>query len=334
MTTKNQNPKRVDATHPAPGKAPPDMVWIPGGTFGMGSNDHYPEEAPVHRVTVDGFWMDKYPVTNLRFAHFVRKTSYVTVAERRPDPELYPEAPPENLVPGSLVFQMTEGPVNLKYINQWWSWTPGACWRHPEGPGSHTRKRKRHPVVHIAFEDAQAYAEWAGKALPSEAEWEFAARGGVDGAAFIWGDEHVPPGKPPANTWQGEFPWQNLVTDGFEGTSPVGSFPPNGYGLIDMAGNVWDWTDDWWTESHPADPDTPCCIPHNPRGGKVEQSHDPVAPQWPIPRKVVKGGSYLCAPNYCLRYRPAARRPHMVDTGTTHIGFRCVVRSDMNTDSA
>jgi len=335
MTTKNQNPEQVDATQPAPGKPPqPDMVWIPGGTFGMGSNDHYPEEAPVHRVTVDGFWMDKYPVTNLRFAHFVRKTSYVTVAERRPDPELYPEAPPENLVPGSLVFQMTEGPVNLKYINQWWSWTPGACWRHPEGRGSHTRKRQRHPVVHIAFEDAQAYAEWAGKALPSEAEWEFAARGGLDGAAFIWGDEHVPPGKPLANTWQGEFPWQNLVTDGFEGTSPVGSFPPNGYGLFDMAGNVWDWTADWWTESHPTDPDKPCCIPHNPRGGKIEQSHDPVAPQWRIPRKVVKGGSYLCAPNYCLRYRPAARRPQMIDTGTTHIGFRCVVRTDMNADSA
>ncbi|MGI9369602.1 MAG: formylglycine-generating enzyme family protein [Ruegeria sp.] len=310
-------------------KAPfPGMVWVPGGTFAMGSNDHYPEEAPVHNVTVDGFWMDKYSVTNNRFGQFVKKTGYVTVAERRPDPAQYPDAPPENLVPGSLVFEMTDGPVDLKYINQWWNWTPGACWRHPEGPGSHIRKRGHHPVGHIASEDAASYAEWAGKTLPTEAEWERAARGGLDGAEYVWGDEHFPNGRPAANTWQGEFPWQNLVTDGFEGTSPVGSFPPNGYGLSDMAGNVWEWTQDWWTQGHEADPDKPCCIPLNPRGGGKQQSYDPAAPDWRIPRKVVKGGSYLCAPNYCLRYRPSARRPHMIDTGTTHIGFRCVVRPD------
>jgi formylglycine-generating enzyme required for sulfatase activity len=309
------------------------MVWIPGGTFRMGSDGHYPEEAPVHRVTVDGFWMDKYQVTNARFAIFVRETGYVTLAERPPDAELYPDAPAENLVPGSLVFQKTRGPVDLTHINQWWAWTPGACWRRPEGPGKHIRKRQSHPVVHIAYEDAVAYAEWSGKALPTEAEWEFAARGGLEGAEFSWGDEHTPKGRYMANTWQGEFPWQNQVTDGFEGTSPVGSFPANGYGLSDMAGNAWDWTADWWTEVHPEDADKPCCIPVDPRGGQIEQSYDPAAPEWRIPRKVVKGGSYLCAPNYCLRYRPPARRPQMIDTGTTHISFRCVVRTAAATDS-
>ena len=315
-----------------PSKPPqPGMVWVPGGTFRMGSEDHYPEEAPVHSVSVDGFWMDKFQVTNAQFAMFVRDTGYVTMAERPPDAELYPDAPEENLVPGSLVFQMTEGPVNLRYVDQWWAWTPGACWRRPGGPGTHIRKRQRHPVVHIAYEDAIAYAEWAGKALPAEAEWEFAARGGMEGAEFSWGDEHTPKGTYMANTWQGEFPWQNQVNDGFKDTAPVGSFPANDYGLYDMAGNAWDWTTDWWSEGHPEDADKPCCIPDNPRGGKKEQSYDPAAPQWRIPRRVVKGGSYLCAPNYCLRYRPAARRPQMIDTGTTHISFRCVVRM---TDSA
>lgn len=304
----------------------PDMVWIPGGTFKMGSEEHYPEEAPVHQVTVDGFWMDKYSVTNAQFARFVKATGYVTLAERPPDPALYPDAPPENLIAGSLVFKMTPGPVNLQFIDQWWAWTPGASWRRPEGPGSHIRKRNRHPAVHIAYEDAAAYAKWIGKALPTESEWEIAARGGLEGAAFTWGDEHEPEGGPMANTWQGEFPWQNLVTDGFEGTAPVGSFPPNGYGLHDMAGNVWDWTDDWWAEKHPEDADKPCCIPTNPRNENIDASYDPAAPQWKIARKVVKGGSYLCAPNYCLRYRPSARRPQMIDTGTTHIGFRCVTR--------
>ena len=238
----------------------------------------------------------------------------------------YPGASPESLVPGSLTFHKTDGPVNLKYINQWWSWTPGAYWRRPEGPGSHLRKRKRHPVVHIAYEDAQAYASWAGKSLPTEAEWEFAARGGLDGATFTWGNEHFPNDRAMANSWQGEFPWQNLLQDGFEGTAPVGSFPANGYGLFDMAGNAWEWTEDWWTESHPEDAEKICCIPHNPRGGKMETSYDSSTPQFRIPRKVVKGGSHLCAPNYCLRYRPAARRPQHIETGTSHIGFRCIVR--------
>jgi formylglycine-generating enzyme required for sulfatase activity len=317
----------VEAEDNAAQKPPyPDMVWIPGGRFQMGSAEHYPEEAPVHRVSVDGFWMDRYQVTNAQFARFVRATGYVTIAERTPDPALYPNAAPENLVPGSLVFQKTNGPVDLRHINQWWVWTPGACWRHPEGRRSHIRKRKHHPVVHICYEDALAFAKWVRKALSTEAEWEFAARGGLDGATYVWGNEHFPNGRPAANTWQGEFPWQNLAQDGFEGTAPVGAFASNGYGLFDMAGNVWEWTKDWWTDAHMSQEDKGCCIPQNPRGGSMQGSYDPAQPQFRIPRKVVKGGSYLCAPNYCLRYRPAARRPQMVDTGTSHIGFRCIVR--------
>ena len=319
----------------------------------MGSEDHYPEEKPVHLASVDGFWMDKYQVSNAQFARFVKQTGYVTVAERQPDPADFPGAPPENLVPGSLVFRKTEGPVDLRQIHLWWVWTPGVYWKKPEGRGSHIRKRKRHPVAHIAYEDAAAYLEWAGKTLPTEAEWEFASRGGLDGTTFTWGNEHFPNGKPMANTWQGEFPWQHLNLDGYISTAPVGSFPPNGYGLYDMAGNAWDWTDDWWTPSHVgmvshagmvshsvtishsdtadhnADDDKPCCLPQNPRGGTMEGSYDRSVPQFRIPRKVVKGGSHLCAPNYCLRYRPAARRPQMIDTGTSHISFRGVVRVKM-----
>ena len=342
MTDTNQN-KTAEVsinTAKAPGKPPqPDMVWIPGGTFRMGSEDHYPEEKLVHLVTVDGFWLDKYQITNAQFGRFVKKTDYVTVAERQPDPADFPGAPAENLVPGSLVFRKTAGPVDLRYIQLWWIWTPGAYWKQPEGLGSHIRKRKHHPVIHIAYEDAVAYLEWAGKTLPAEAEWEFAARGGLDGTTFTWGNEHFPGGQAMANTWQGEFPWQNINLDGFLSTSPVGSFPANGYGLYDMAGNAWDWTDDWWTPSHSErasysksaveieDNDRPCCIPYNPRGGSREQSYDRSTPQFPIPRKVVKGGSHLCAPNYCLRYRPAARRPQMIDTGTSHISFRGVIRT-------
>jgi formylglycine-generating enzyme len=307
------------------------MLWIPGGTFHMGSQDFFPEERPIHRVAVDGFWMDPYQVTNAQFAHFVKETGYLTVAERRPNPKDYPGAPLENLVPGSLVFHKTRGPVDLRYLDQWWTWTPRACWKRPEGKHSNTRERRHHPVVHIAYEDAVAYAAWIGKTLPTEAEWEFAARGGLDGAAFTWGGQHFPDGKLMANTWQGEFPWENLTWDGFEGTSPVGSFPPNGYGLYDMAGNVWEWTSDWWTECHPEDVEKPCCVPNNPRGGLLENSYDPAMPQFRIPHKVIKGGSHLCAPNYCLRYRPAARRPQMIDTGTSHIGFRCIIRASEHT---
>ncbi|PZV18938.1 MAG: sulfatase-modifying factor 1 [Pseudanabaena sp.] len=305
----------------------PDMVWIAGGTFGMGSNDFYAEEKPLHRVTVDGFWMDKYQVTNQQFQKFVKETGYVTVAERPLNPADYPGAPPENLVPGSLVFHMTEGPVDLKKMNLWWNWIPGACWRRPEGVGSSIKQKQKLPVVHIAYEDAEAYAQWAGKALPTEAEWEFAARGGLENAVFAWGNEVLVQGKRMANTWQGEFPWKYLKS---HPPSPeaVGSYPPNGYGLYDMTGNAWEWTCDWYTSQHPEDADKPCCIPNNPRGGSMENSYDPSQPKFPVPRKVVKGGSYLCSPEYCERYRPSARRPQMVDTGMSHVGFRCVVRVD------
>ncbi len=223
------------------------MVPVPGGTFAMGSEDFYPEERPVRRVTVAGFLMDAQQVTAAEFRRFVRETGYVTVAERPLDPADYPDADPELLVPGSLVFRRTDGPVPLDDVRSWWEYVPGAFWKRPAGPGSTINGRDRHPVVHVAYEDAEAYAAWAGKELPTEAEWEFAARGGLDGATFAWGDEHMPGGTPMANTWQGEFPWQNLKEDGFEGTSPVGSFPPNGYGLHDMCGNVWEWTSDWFT---------------------------------------------------------------------------------------
>ncbi len=216
----------------------PDMIWIPGGTFRMGSEDFYPEERPVHEVTVDGFWVDRYTVTNEQFARFVEATGYVTLAERPLNPADFPGAPAENLVPGSMVFQKTAGPVDLRNYTNWWAWMPGTSWRHPFGPRSSLEGIEQHPAVHVAYEDAEAYARWAGKELPTEAEWEFAARGGLDGKKFTWGDEHFPGGKAMANSWQGEFPWQNMLLDGYEGTSPVGSFPPNGYGLYDMAGNV------------------------------------------------------------------------------------------------
>lgn len=313
----------------APPGPPPaqDMVWIPGGTFAMGSDRFYPEEGPIHEVTVAGFWMDKTTVTNNQFRRFVKATGYVTLAERQPNAEDYPNALPELLVPGSAVFHRTRGPVNLR-VPSWWEYMPGADWRHPEGPGSTLDGRERHPVVHIAYEDAEAYAAWTGKVLPAEAEWEFAARGGLDGAVYVWGDEFAPKGRMMANTWQGEFPWQNLMTDGYEGTSPVGSFPPNGYGLHDMAGNVWQWTSDWYTDRHEVEATGACCGPASPRRATREESYDPLQPNVRIPRKVLKGGSHLCAPNYCLRYRPAARHAETIDTSTGHIGFRCVVRDD------
>jgi formylglycine-generating enzyme required for sulfatase activity len=303
------------------------MVWILGGMFQMGSNDFYPEEKPVHRVSVSGFWMDAFAVTQAAFARFVEATGYVTVAERPLDPADYPGADPALLVPGGLVFQKTRGPVSLDDYRQWWAYVPGATWRQPYGPKSEVTGRENHPVTQVSCEDAEAYARWVGKELPTEAEWEFAARGGLDGAVFAWGDEHFPGGKAMANTWQGEFPWQNLRLDGYFGTAPVGSFPPNGYGLYDMAGNVWEWTSDWYAPRHPDDPEKSCCTPSNPRVASSDQSYDPAQPGVRIPRRVTKGGSHLCAPNYCFRYRPAARSPEAIDTATCHIGFRCVVRS-------
>jgi len=305
----------------------PGMAWIPGGVFRMGSDVHYPEEGPSHRAKVDGFWMDRHTVTNAQFARFVAETGYVTVAERPLNPELYPDADPDLLAPGALVFHMTSGPVNKSDVSNWWRYTLGAKWDRPLGPESDLAGLENHPVVHVSFEDAQAYAAWAGKALPTEAEWEFAARGGLDAAPYVWGAELTPGGRHMANTWQGEFPWQNLEADGFAGAAPVGSYPANGYGLHDMAGNVWEWTTDWYFTRHEGDAAKPCCIPENPHGAPMETSFDPDQPRVPIPRKVVKGGSFLCAPSYCRRYRPAARQPQMIDTAMSHVGFRCIIRA-------
>lgn len=289
------------------------MVWVPGGNFLMGSNNFYPEERPVHQATVEGFWVDVHPVTNAQFREFAEITEYTTVAERLPDSAYYPDADPSLLVPGSLVFRKPPGPVDLRDYRAWWEYVPGADWRHPEGPGSTLQGRDHHPVVHVAHEDAQAYATWAGKELPTEAEWEFAARGGLEGATYVWGDEFMPEGRAMANTWQGQFPWQNLKIDGYEGTSPVGAFPANGYGIHDTAGNVWEWTAESFMRHCAEETGKSCCVPSGSGGS--------------IPRKVVKGGSYLCAPNYCLRYRPAARQGEAIDTSTCHIGFRCVVHA-------
>jgi formylglycine-generating enzyme len=289
------------------------MVWIPAGEFLMGSEDFYPEERPVRRVAVDGFWMDEHPVTVAEFRRFVKDTGHVTWAELAPEAADYPDADPGLLVPGSLVFVQPDGPVDLDDISNWWHWTPGAQWRHPDGPDSTLHGRELHPVTHVAYSDALAYAEWAGKQLPTEVQWERAARGGLEGTVFCWGDEFAPRGKMMANTWQGEFPWQNLMLDGFMGTSPVKKFPANGFGLYDMAGNVWEWTSDVFSPDHSDDvAERPCCAP-------VHSADD-------IERRVTKGGSHLCAPNYCLRYRPAARQGQAVDTSTSHIGFRCIVR--------
>jgi formylglycine-generating enzyme required for sulfatase activity len=303
-----------------------DMVWIPTTTYRMGSADHYPEEAPVRTVEVDGFWMDRTPVTNVEFARFVAATGHVTEAETPPRAEDYPGAQPELLRASSMVFVQPSGPVDKSTIANWWAWVAGADWRHPGGPDTSLDGLDDHPVVHVAWRDVTAYAAWAGEDLPTEAEWELAARGGLDGAAYAWGDARLPGGAHLANTWQGEFPWQNLAADGYERTSPVTAFPPNGYGLHDMIGNVWEWTSDWYRAARPGDEPKACCVPHNPRGGDEAGSYDPATPDVTIPRKVLKGGSHLCAANYCRRYRPAARYPHPIDTSTSHIGFRCVRR--------
>ncbi|MBI1181164.1 MAG: SUMF1/EgtB/PvdO family nonheme iron enzyme [Alphaproteobacteria bacterium] len=302
-----------------------DMVLLPGGTFVMGSDHHYPEEAPAHRVAVDGFWIDRTPVTNRQFARFVEATGYETLAERPPDPADYPGIRPDMIRAGSLVFVKPNRPMPPVDFSRWWQFRFGACWRHPAGPGSGLEGREDHPVVHIAYEDAEAFARWAGKELPTEAEWEYAARGGLDGSAYAWGDQLAPGGRMMANYWQGAFPWQNLATDGYEGTSPVGAFPVNGHGLADMIGNVWEWTADWFGDGHAKGPQ--CCIPRNPRGAGKDGSYDPCMPEIRIGRKVLKGGSHLCAENYCQRYRPAARYAQPLDTSTSHVGFRCVWRA-------
>jgi sulfatase modifying factor 1 len=288
------------------------MIWVPGGSFLMGSDRFYREERPVRRESVNGFWIDPDPVTNAEFGRFIDATGYLTMSERQPDPAVYRDADPSLLVPGSLVFRKPAGPVDLRDYRAWWEYVPGADWRHPEGPESTLDERQDHPVVHVGYEDACAYAAWAGKQLPTEAEWEFAARGGLDGAAYAWGDEATPNGRAMANTWQGRFPWENLKEDGYEGTSPIRAFPANGYGLYDMIGNVWEWTATAVTPQGPEKTKS-CCVPS---GHDTHQG-----------RRVVKGGSHLCAPNYCLRYRPAARQAEPVDTSTCHIGFRCIVRS-------
>ena len=302
------------------------MIYLPGGTFAMGSEAFYPEEAPVRRVAVDPFLIDEVPVTNAEFARFVGEMGYVTFAEIAPDPNRYPGMLPDLAHPGSLVFEPTSQPVPLTSVS-WWHFRLGANWRAPLGPGSSIAGLEDHPVVHIAHCDAEAFAKWCGKRLPTEAEFEFAARGGRDGSEFAWGDELAPEGAILANYWQGGFPNANSLADGWLRTSPVRTYPANGYGLFDLIGNVWEWTDDWFSlpkiEKKPAGS---CCIPANPRGGTRGGSivkKDPAH----IPRKVLKGGSHLCAESYCQRYRPAARYAQPVDTSTCHVGFRCVIRA-------
>jgi formylglycine-generating enzyme required for sulfatase activity len=290
------------------------MVRVPGARFRMGSAAFYPEEQPVVEAEVGDLWVDVHPVTNAEFHRFVAATGWVTVAERTPPADEFPDATPDELVPGSLVFTPTGGPVPLDDWRRWWRWEPGADWQHPEGPGSSLRGLDLHPVVHVAWEDAAAYADWAGKRLPAEAEWEHAARGGLDQATYPWGDELRRGGRLMANTWQGGFPHQRTTTYGGAGTSPVGTFEPNGYGLLDVVGNVWEWTASDWTPDHrmaapTAPPRHACCAP----GEHGEE-----------PRKVMKGGSHLCAPSYCRRYRPAARQGQAVNSSTNHLGFRCV----------
>jgi formylglycine-generating enzyme len=289
------------------------LVDVPGGAFRMGSTSFYPEEAPIHTATVGAFAVEQHPVTNAQFAAFVRDTGSVTVAEQPIDPVLYPGADPADLVPGAMVFRPASVAVNLRDWRQWWTWVPGASWRHPSGPDSDVAEKGDHPVVQVAYPDAAAYARWAGRRLPSEAEWEYAARGGTT-TVYAWGDDEKPDGRLMANTWQGRFPYRNDSALGWVGTSPVGTFPPNEFGLVDMIGNVWEWTATEFSAHHRLDqPPKSCCTP--------SASADPAISQ------TLKGGSHLCAPEYCHRYRPAARSPQSQDTATSHIGFRCVAES-------
>jgi formylglycine-generating enzyme required for sulfatase activity len=289
----------------------------------MGSEEFYPEEAPVRRATVGDFWMDETPITNRQFAEFVEATHYTTFAEIAPDPKDYPGMLPEMAKAGSAVFMPTAGPVALHDARTWWKFIFGADWRHPVGPKSSIAEVMDHPVVQIAYEDAKAYTKWAKKDLPTEAEWEFAARGGLDQKTFAWGDELMPGGRQMANYWRGEFPWQKHGE--FSRTSPVGAFPSNGFGLSDMIGNVWEWTCDWYS-AETVEPVRTCCGPPRAQTARKSKSYDPYSPQLKIGRRVCKGGSHLCADNYCKRYRPAARYPQAVDSPTSHVGFRCVIR--------
>lgn len=310
-------------------EAPIDMVWIPGGRFTMGTDDAeaWPDERPAHAVEVSGFWMDEAEVTNAQFQRFAEATGYVTTAERAPtvaevlaqSPPGTPAPPAEALVPGSLVFRLTSVAVPMNDVSQWWSWTPGANWQHPEGPESTLHGREEHPVVHVSWDDAVAYANWAGKRLPTEAEWEFAARGGLNQARYTWGDSPQDESRPRANLWTGEFPFRNTETDGFTRTAPVRSFAPNGYGLYDLSGNVWEWCSDWYDRSaytHRSTRD----VTINPRG--PNRSFDPQRPYQP--QRSQRGGSFLCHDSYCSRYRPSARHGCSPDTGMSHVGFRCV----------
>ncbi len=292
-----------------------ELVEVPGGTFAMGSDRFYPDEGPVHAETVGTVAVEQHPVTNAQFARFVVETGHLTVAERPLDPVLDPGVAAEDLLPGALAFRPTPGPVDLGDWRQWWTWMPAATWREPFGPGSSIEGKGDHPVVQVAFEDASAYAAWAGRRLPTEAEWEHAAGGGT-GSTYAWGDEVHPEGRLMANTWQGRFPYLNTGADGWVGTSPVGSFPANRTGLVDMIGNVWEWTTTTYAERHEVT--HTCCAPRH-------TIAEPASATDPSVRKALKGGSHLCAPEYCLRYRPAARSPQSLDTSTTHIGFRCVV---------
>lgn len=317
----------ADIRHDAQGKA---MRFVPGGTFMMGSEHYYPEERPLRSTRLDAYWIDEAPVTNRDFTRFIEETGHVTLAEVAPDPRDYPGLQLESAIAGSLVFTKTGVPVPLDQYHLWWQFLAGADWKHPLGPQTDIDALDiwDHPVVHIAYRDAAAYADWAGKRLPTEAEHEFAARGGLQGKEFAWGDELMPDGKPMANYWQGHFPAYNSLDDGWDRTSPVGTYLANGYGLYDMIGNVWEWTQDWWEDRrtvekkmHPSS----CCSISNPRGGSMRRSFDRDQPDIKIGRKVLKGGSHLCALNHCQRFRPAARHPETIDTSTSHIGFRCVI---------
>jgi len=303
--------------------SPQGMIWIAGGEFDMGSNEPLFRDAqPVHRVVVDGFWMDETEVSNAQFAEFIQATSYVTVAERVPRAEDYPGASKENLFAGSVVFSPPTHAVSLHNHFVWWNYVRGADWRHPEGAGSSIDKRMDHPVVHMTYEDTEAYAKWSGKRLPTEAEWEHAARGGLKGKRFVWGDTFLPDGHIMANTFQGHFPDHNRASDGYVSTSPVKAFPPNGYGLYGMAGNVWEWTADWYrpdTYARRVKKGDPIW---NPKGPKASESFDPSEPG--VAKRVHKGGSFLCTDQYCARYMPGGRGKGAPDTGTNHLGFRLV----------